>query len=332
MNSKLLALSTTFLFIISIKITAQTVLQANNIPMAGDLFGNKTITDTTIQPGSGGTNQVWDYSVYFVNPSVISEAFSVPASTGNDALFPNSNLKATSVFGGTDYYSRSINQLQYIGYKDQSLELIVSNQQKLLSVPLAYGDSIVNVPVTGTGIFGYPLSGTISVKADGQGNLTLFTGSFPNTLRVVTNFDLIIGAGTGNDTHVEILKYTWYTFQYRNPVFQIATLRINGNLASVTQKVVTVGLGVSGIEPVKNDLNLSVSPNPANDFATVSFDKISSKGCLNIYDVTGKIISSQSVETGSDRLELDVRNLTRGIYLLSLIEGNTISRRKLVIG
>src|SRR5687768_12856587 len=103
MNKKLHSKTLLFLLLISANTFAQVTLQTQNIPVAGDVWGNKTISDTTIQPGSGGANQVWDFSNYFVNPTVKSEAFTVPNGTGDDPLFPTANLKSTSLFGGFDY-------------------------------------------------------------------------------------------------------------------------------------------------------------------------------------------------------------------------------------
>ncbi len=320
-----------FLILAGGNVFSQAIVQSPNIPVAGDVWGNKTITDTTIQAGPGGTNQVWNFGSFFVNPSVISEAYTIPAGSGNDALFPTSNLKATSLFGGDDYYYRSSTQLQYLGYKDQSVELVISNSQRLIDVPLQYGDTIMNVPVTGTGVFGYPLSGTIGVEADGTGNLTLYTGSFQNVLRVVTTMNLIIGAGTGIDTYVNIKKYTWYSPLYRAPIFQIATMDVSGNLASVNKKVVTVSLLTSDVSNVNGDLNFKISPNPASVSTKISFDRSGSVSEIFICDLTGKIQRRTEIRPGTDNALIDISDLAKGVYIVTVSQNEKTSRQQLVL-
>jgi hypothetical protein len=329
----------TLLFMVSLVtnagyISAQPVLQPVSIPVSGDLWSNKTITDTTIQPGPGGSGQIWNFSNFFVNPSVISEAYSTPTGTGNDALFPTANLKSTSIFGGDDYYLRTGNELQYLGSKSSTMEIIISNAQKIMSVPFAYGDSIVNPAVTGMGPSGYSLSGTISVKADGAGDLTLYTGSFTNSLRVVTNVNLIIGAGTGLDTYLNITRHTWYSALYRAPVFQISVLDINGSLSNVHQKVVTVSTLTTGVEQLSaTPLDFSIFPNPAAGSTQLSVNSLhASVENIQITDLTGRLCKVQkvSLQPGLNKFPLDIADLPKGVYSVGTDAPNSVATRLVI--
>jgi hypothetical protein len=313
---------------------SQVTLQASNLPVPGDLWSNKTISDTTIQPGPGGSNMNWNFSNYFVNPSVISEQYVTPTGAGNDALFPASNLKVNSFFGGDDYYVKTSNSLQYLGTKSNTNEIIINNTQTLLSVPFSFDDSIVNPAVSGMG-FGYPLTGTISVKADGSGSLSLFTGAFTNTLRVFTDMNLVLGAGTGVDTYIQLQRYTWYSSSYRAPVFQISILDVNGPLGNTHQKVTTVSTLTTDVNDLSSHVfQFSISPNPAGTGAALAIDmKRNAEIELRIADLTGKILTAEkhSLAYGQNSLHLDLADYPKGIYVVSVVSGNASSRQRLVI-
>ncbi len=313
---------------------AQVILQANKLPTVGDLWANKTITDTTIQPGPSGANQTWDFSTFFVYPSVISEQFISPTGAGNDALFPSANLKVNSFFGGNDYYLKSSNNLQYLGTKSSTNEIIITNAQQVLTTPFAYGDSIINPAVTGTG-FGYALSGTIKVKADGWGSLTLFTGNFPLTLRVYSDANLVLGAGTGVDTYIQIQRYTWYAQNYKAPVFQISIIDVNGPLNTTHQKVTTVSTLATDIEEAENNIfQFNVSPNPSAAQVNLSVSLLRNSDVnFIITDMTGKIWKEEKSEltAGKNTIKMDLSILPKGIYSISAASGSLNREQRIVI-
>ncbi len=337
MNKKTGIIFFCFLMLHFYVLKSQTVLYPVNLPVAGDLWSNKTITDTTIQPGISGNGVIWNFSNYFVNPSVLSEHFVTPTGTSNDLLFPAANLKVTSFFGTEDYYYKASNYLQYLGSKNNAIELIISNSsiQKMLDVPMHYGDSIVNPAVTGTGLQGYPITGSIKVKADGAGDLTLFTGAFVSTLRVVTDINLVIAPGTGVDTYLRILKHTWYSTLYRAPVFQIAVIELDGPLGSSHQKHITVSTLTTDIEnPFSPALNFTISPNPAKSKTNIHiFLNKNSEVNFKITDLTGRLLieEKRELEAGNQSVMMDYSELPRGIYLLSLISGNLNRQQRLIL-
>lgn len=313
---------------------AQVILQSDKLPTVGDLYTNKTITDTTIQPGPSGANQTWDFSTFFVYPSVLSEQFISPTGIGNDTLFPSANLKVNSFFGGNDYYFKSSNNLQYLGTKSSTNEIRITNAQQVLRTPFAFGDSIINPAVTGTG-FGYGLTGTIKVKADGWGSLTLFSGNFPLTMRVFSDANLVLGAGTGVDTYIQIQRYTWYAQNYKAPVFQISIIDINGPLNTTHQKVITVSLLTIDIDEAENNIfQFNVSPNPSASEANLSVSLLRNSNVnFKITDITGKIWKEEKREltAGNNTIKMDLSILPKGIYIISTASGSLTREQRIVI-
>ncbi len=80
-------------------------------------------------------------------------------------------------------------------------------------------------------------------------------------------------------------------------------------------------LGVS--DAVKYKTNIGIYPNPTSDF--LKFDTTSKIDAIQIYDVTGKVISAQVIDG-----QVDVRKLENGIYLLKIITAEGTSTQKFI--
>ncbi|MGL5889358.1 MAG: T9SS type A sorting domain-containing protein [Bacteroidia bacterium] len=66
----------------------------------------------------------------------------------------------------------------------------------------------------------------------------------------------------------------------------------------------------------------NVFPNPASNQLTVTFEGLNRANVtLEILDVTGKIIRTQALADGSSRADLDVSDLSAGIYVIRLYTG-----------
>ena len=85
----------------------------------------------------------------------------------------------------------------------------------------------------------------------------------------------------------------------------------------------------------KEKLNLSVFPNPANDYSIVSLELATSETIsYTMYDVNGKVVYTNNLGVqpiGMNRLEINTNNYESGIYYLILNVGNTTVSEKIVI-
>lgn len=79
---------------------------------------------------------------------------------------------------------------------------------------------------------------------------------------------------------------------------------------------------------------INVSPNPAHDFIYVSFTMQSKEAAnLIVTDLSGRMLLSNSVNTeiGLNKTQLDVRNLAKGLYIISLhTNGETVQKRVVI--
>jgi hypothetical protein len=143
-------------------------------------------------------------------------------------------------------------------------------------------------------------------------------------------------------------------FYYNTTLTKIAAIKSTQGLAKVTY--FGVGLEMLQNEAIRNDLirktydwfmpGVGISetagthiqylgqnfPNPANDETTIRFNSVDRDMVLQISDITGRILVSQPVKAGSDRIRLSTSSLGNGLYLYHLLrDGKVVATRKLTI-
>ena len=331
-----IALSLLLLISLSANVNAQYVIQSTNLPGSGDLWVNKIITDN-VQPGGSGPNITWDFSVHFVTPNTISEQYSIPTGTAIDLTFPTANLKCSSVFGITEYYYKNAatNTLQYFGYYSTANEVHISNAQNVLVAPFAYGNSSSNAAVTGTGFSGSTISGTVSVVADAHGTITVGGITTTNVLRVRTEYAIVEDFGGGLSETISFVKYAWYKQGLRAPYMQIMNYDATGDIATIHQKYTLVANVTVGVDELsKPTLSFSVFPNPVGDTAEIdiTIDQ-NADMAIRLMDIAGKVVMTEKTyyTKGTHHLSMDVSNLPKGIYILSIKGGATVREEQIVI-
>jgi polyhydroxybutyrate depolymerase len=86
--------------------------------------------------------------------------------------------------------------------------------------------------------------------------------------------------------------------------------------------LLSVGIDV----PTAAENNFQFFPNPADDYFTLISD---GKGTFEIFDMTGKLISSSSIEEASQII--DITKLHAGMYLIKMTTPNNSSVQKLLV-
>ncbi len=78
---------------------------------------------------------------------------------------------------------------------------------------------------------------------------------------------------------------------------------------------------------------LTVFPNPAKDRLSVSYDlKGANDGSFELVSVLGKKVFSKNLQQENGEFELNLRNLSRGVYFYNLkTSGQTVSTRRLIV-
>ena len=81
----------------------------------------------------------------------------------------------------------------------------------------------------------------------------------------------------------------------------------------------------------KTSFDITLFPNPAEDFIMVNHDPMSSEARFEILDNVGRIVYQGNVLPGANQTEIVINDLVGGIYHLRLIDQNTIQSREFVL-
>jgi YD repeat-containing protein len=87
-----------------------------------------------------------------------------------------------------------------------------------------------------------------------------------------------------------------------------------------------IGLSIETLsissETLKN--TITVYPNPTDSFLTIKLpENLTNKNVvIKLYDINGKVITNHNTEIKENSALLDVKKLSKGVYLLHLISNN----------
>ena len=90
----------------------------------------------------------------------------------------------------------------------------------------------------------------------------------------------------------------------------------------------TGGVGISDV----NTVSCTIYPNPTTSSTTISVSGINGKVKIEVVDMNGRVVSSESLECSSDCVKtMDVDNLAQGAYFVRITADNTNMVRKLIV-
>lgn len=146
-----------------------------------------------------------------------------------------------------------------------------------------------------------------------------------------------IGATTGSATIVSGTNFTVdiktpFTVTNSNPYAQ--TTNNTTWYSSNTLSYVFTTIGVKENGEVKSASNSIIYPNPTKDNAVLAIDvKENSTVTVAIYNLVGALVKTVTANAvvGANTINLDLTNLTSGVYLANVKVGNSVSTKKLII-
>ena len=86
----------------------------------------------------------------------------------------------------------------------------------------------------------------------------------------------------------------------------------------------------SGTGIVEEQAGVKVYPNPASDLIHVDFDDPKESCEVVLYDMVGNVQYRQTLSMGN-RVEIPVKQLTNGLYIMSLCDGEHTTYRKIMV-
>lgn len=127
------------------------------------------------------------------------------------------------------------------------------------------------------------------------------------------------------------------TVNWRSTSGNITAVASNSCGSSVkTMFAVTVNCGIASAisKSSLSQNNTNVYPNPTTGIVNVQFKALkSAKYVFEIYNINSKLVQTKAINVaeGSNTAVLDLRNLSKGTYLLKISGGSEIETRKIVV-
>ena len=170
-------------------------------------------------------------------------------------------------------------------------------------------------------------------------SLTVYSGECSATDKAVITIGTSITANAGEDITVNQGdsvklaakggdKFKWSTSDVTKELKFIAsstrnfTVTVYSGSCSATDDVkVTVNADVSieEKESIFKDNNITVYPNPANEYINISFKTSLDKSInISVYDYMGKEVYQSVIENNSSIQTIDISNLNKGLYFINL--------------
>jgi len=105
-----------------------------------------------------------------------------------------------------------------------------------------------------------------------------------------------------------------------------------GDLA-LLDNVLISGVSVSTNETEANVFNMELTPNPNTGVLNIAFSNEASEKCvIQIYDVHGRVLEQQEVQShsGANNLRLDVNHFSSGLYYVKMSSGDKVQVESVV--
>ncbi|WP_299116565.1 reprolysin-like metallopeptidase [uncultured Winogradskyella sp.] len=119
-------------------------------------------------------------------------------------------------------------------------------------------------------------------------------------------------------------------------VFLITDISVNGTTGTINTVTITICSGTTEAVLGDNDFELNdfaLFPNPNNGDFTLQFNSNSGKDInLNVYDISGKLVYNNNYDSTSrfDK-QINLNNVSAGIYIMKVNDGDKSVTRKLIV-
>ncbi|WP_298544149.1 ThuA domain-containing protein [uncultured Aquimarina sp.] len=151
------------------------------------------------------------------------------------------------------------------------------------------------------------------------------------------NIDLLVVESTGSNDYDEERPISWYKEYGGGRSFYTALGHNSSDYTSDTDFIKHVEEGIKYV--ISNTLSVGgpdqeipfqITPNPVSDiFRFTTSDVVRTKS-LRIYDINGQLVYKDEIPSAVASTNINIENLSNGLYIGSIISGNQQSNFKLV--
>jgi hypothetical protein len=150
----------------------------------------------------------------------------------------------------------------------------------------------------------------------------------------------ITASGVITEANVEQVLYfdlatiggnKWTNWAEKN---EIQSLAFRTGTADAVFTVINVLVGSEAGDPVSTNKvvakSLNVYPNPVSNVLTVEADLVAASS-VELVDLSGKLVATQSVGAGFNKVQFNVANVNAGLYFLSVRSANGVVTQKVIV-
>ncbi len=317
---------------LTIGIKAQPTITNNVLPVIGDTV-LMSFDSTLIAPGVSGANVTWDFTTTLHQDFFFQRIYLNPLNTAYSATFPNAKLCRTDGIGSAYSYWDNTNSTKSVCYGFVETNNYTQHYNNLpinyYKFPISYGNTYTDSvsAVTNPGNLVGP--GKYTFSADAWGTIKLPNKTVSNVLR--TKSVLYIGdSSAGVNSYSLTTEYSWYQASKKEPLLVISSVIINH---AMYKKYVLYDITSSnGIAEAEPTAKFEIMPNPSKDLITINVESLKLKDAfdVSIYDILGKKVFAKAINNKENTVEIDVRFLTKGVYILKLTDGKQSHQHKFI--
>jgi hypothetical protein len=287
-------------------------------------------TNATFNLGSAGANQTWTFTN---NTWTSVEQHSVlnPSSTPYAASFPTANRAELSHTSDGDIYQYELltaSSLAELGTGTVDTVIVFPANFNVISLPVTYQSAWTSVNHIESSMGGITVltSDSVIQTVDGWGTVVTPYGSYP-CLRVFSHVFV-----TMSMQGIPIMSFSFYAYSWADQQARMivtCTSRMNASSPTFTSGTIDILGAPLAAEPergpVANRFEVGQNyPNPFNPTTTipVTLDH-NSNVSLDIYDITGQLISHESSDmpAGTHEFSVNGARWASGLYFARVTAG-----------
>ncbi len=91
-----------------------------------------------------------------------------------------------------------------------------------------------------------------------------------------------------------------------------------------------ISIGNLGVEDYPME-EITIYPNPASDHVNVSFPNGAFIGMIEIFDQTGKKVTSKAISNDQNEVRINLNGISTGLYFMNIDSGNAMISKKLLV-
>ncbi|MBL7910037.1 MAG: T9SS type A sorting domain-containing protein [Bacteroidia bacterium] len=311
-----------------------TLTKAFNEPVLGNTESRKGYDSVGVIPKNTGTNQTWNFQAFTANTNTSLSTYTTPASVAASSAFAGVTIVEDQGAGNYNFWKATATNYELLGSASSTLTFNYSGSSAIAAIwPVNMGYTNTDTySGTVSGIASGNLTGTINTVGSGTGTLTIPGGTnFTNILQVkTTNTVIVVVTIPPTTLTVKGIDYAYY---HGSQKFPLMTVSYNDQGTGYTGKTWVNQALITGLNDKNFDATFQVFPNPAKDAFNVSLSNSNNdNGSILIYNAVGQVV--KTIELGNASLlekNINITDLSSGIYIVKTTLGNKTSSRRLLV-